>query len=201
MEGGSIVERKKYHHENLKLELIEKGIEIVNMVGISDFSIRKVSTACGVSHTAPYAHFENKEALLEKMQEYIVEKFSAYLESVIIDCDDETKIMKQLGIAYVRFFLHNPTYYSFLFTQSNLQIDLTMESEEDKNFKPFEVYKNVMIRFMEKINYPITKRKDMIISLWAYVHGIAALATMSNVRYNENWEEKISDFIDIFKIE
>ena len=195
------VEKKKYHHENLKLELIEKGINIVNTVGISNFSIRKVSAACGVSPMAPYAHFENKEDLLEKMQEYIVEKFSANLESAIENCNDETKIVKQLGIAYVHFFIHNPTYYSFLYTQSNLQIDLTMEGDTDKTFKPFEIYKNVMIQFMEKINYPLEKQKDMIISLWAYVHGIAALATMKNVCYNEKWEEKISDFIDIFKIE
>jgi hypothetical protein len=39
------------------------------------------------------------------------------------------------------------------------------------------------------------KMEDAIISLWATVHGLASIATMKNVHYDKNWEEKIEDII------
>ena len=50
------MEKKPYHHKNLKNDLIEKGIELVNKNGINQLSLRKVAQACGVSHAAPYSH-------------------------------------------------------------------------------------------------------------------------------------------------
>lgn len=56
--------KKQYHHKDLRNALIEKGIEIVNSEGLYSFSLRKVAAACGVSHAAPYSHFQSKEELL-----------------------------------------------------------------------------------------------------------------------------------------
>lgn len=40
----------------------------------------------------------------------------------------------------------------------------------------------------------------MIIALWAYVHGIAALSAMKNVYSDEIWKEKVADLIELFEI-
>ena len=50
----------KYHHENLRQELIDAGIRIINEVGEENLSLRGVASACNVSHSAPYAHFKDK---------------------------------------------------------------------------------------------------------------------------------------------
>ena len=60
-------QRQTYHHKDLRNALIETGIQIVNTEGVNAFSLRKVAAACGVSHAAPYSHFQNKEELLEEM--------------------------------------------------------------------------------------------------------------------------------------
>ena len=39
-----------YHHINLKNELIEKGIDLVNKYGVEQLSLRKVAQVCNVSH-------------------------------------------------------------------------------------------------------------------------------------------------------
>ena len=39
------MEKKPYHHKNLKNDLIEKGIELVNKNGINQLSLRKVAQA------------------------------------------------------------------------------------------------------------------------------------------------------------
>ena len=48
------MDKKSYHHNNLKNELIEKGIELVSNYGLSQLSLRKVAQSCNVSHAAPY---------------------------------------------------------------------------------------------------------------------------------------------------
>ena len=74
------MEKKPYHHKNLKNDLIEKGIELVNKNGINQLSLRKVAQACGVSHAAPYSHFSNKEELLQEMQLHITKSLQRYLK-------------------------------------------------------------------------------------------------------------------------
>ena len=46
--------KKSYHHGNLREELIEKGIELINEEGEEKLSLRKVAKMCGVSNAAPY---------------------------------------------------------------------------------------------------------------------------------------------------
>ena len=66
-------QRQSYHHKDLRKALIETGIELVSKEGVSAFSLRKVAAACGVSHAAPYSHFQNKEELLNAMQIFITD--------------------------------------------------------------------------------------------------------------------------------
>ena len=54
-------QRQTYHHKDLRNALIETGIQLVSTEGVNAFSLRKVAAACGVSHAAPYSHFQNKE--------------------------------------------------------------------------------------------------------------------------------------------
>ena len=63
--------KKSYHHGNLKEDLIEKGIEIINEMGEEKLSLRYVAKMCGVSNAAPYTYFKKKEDLLEAISNYI----------------------------------------------------------------------------------------------------------------------------------
>lgn len=189
---------KSYHHKNLRNELIEKGIRLVNEEGLKAFSLRKAAAACGVSHAAPYSHFQNKEELLEAMQNYITDEFSAILEDTISEYGNRSDALEKLGKAYVVFFLKNPHYFSFLYTQSNMKIDLSFRQDKGENDKPFKIFRDLALKRMNQADYPEEKQKDAVIALWSFVHGIASLATMKNVYYDENWENKIADFMSVF---
>lgn len=191
---------KSYHHRDLKNALIEKGIELVNREGVNSFSLRKVAADCGVSHAAPYSHFQSKEELFNAMQQHITDRFSELLEHTIKKYEHETDLLKHMGIAYVSFFIENPSYFSFLYLQSNMKIDLTLSIPDEENYKPYIIYKNMVLSLLEQVQYPYDKRNDVVITLWSFIHGITSLATMNNVYYDNSWEQKIVDFMEIFQI-
>lgn len=190
--------KTSYHHMDLRNSLIEKGIELVNEDGVAAFSLRKAAAACGVSHAAPYSHFQNKEELLDAMQQHITDRFSERLEQTRREYEGSVELLKHMGIAYVAFFAENPPYFSFLYSHSNMKIDLTLSIPDEENYKPYIIYKNAALPFLEQIGCPQEKRCDAVIALWAFVHGIASLAAMENILYDGNWKEKVADFMELF---
>ena len=188
-----------YHREGLKNLLIEKGIEIVNTDGVQSFSLRKAAAACKVSHAAPYSHFRNKEELLNAMQLHITERFSKTLETAVAENKKPAALLKKLGIAYVSFFIDNPAYFQFLYSSSDIKVDLTLSVPDEENYKPYILYKNSILSLLKQAKVPKKKQNDILITIWAFIHGLTALAAMKNVHYDKNWKEKITDFMDLLE--
>ena len=158
------MEKKPYHHKNLKNDLIEKGIELVNKNGINQLSLRKVAQACGVSHAAPYSHFSNKEELLQEMQLHITKKFTEVLENTVSQYRGIPIFLLEFGKAYISFFISHPQYFNFLFQQGNIQIDLNIGSGRESNYQPFAIYKEqVLITCRYKYDTKQKRRFDSCI--------------------------------------
>ncbi|HBF36377.1 MAG TPA: TetR family transcriptional regulator [Firmicutes bacterium] len=188
---------RSYHHGDLRNSLIENGIEFINQEGVKQLSLRKVAALCGVSQAAPYSHFKSKEALLEAMRDYVTAQFMDILEKAIQSCSNpnDPSVLIQIGKSYVLFFIHHPQYFTFLFSQSGAKINLSMKNDDSNNFSPFELFKTIAWRILGTGGLPEEKRKDAVISMWATVHGLASIATMKNVYYDEDWQSKIEDII------
>jgi AcrR family transcriptional regulator len=194
--GVESMEGKRYHHGNLKKCLIEAGIELLNTEGEKHFSLRRVAIMCNVSNAAPYSHFKNKEELLEEMKNYVTAQFTEELYNSINGEDFENpNTLIKMGKSYVMFFIKNPQYFEFLFSQSCVRVDLNMDNDGKSNFPPFELLKELHFKLMRQYGLTDEKIKDSIILAWATVHGLAAIATMKGVSYDENWENKIEDII------
>lgn len=58
---------KSYHHGNLRAELLDTAIDQLRETGAEDLSLRALARAIGVSQTAPYRHFSDKNELLAAM--------------------------------------------------------------------------------------------------------------------------------------
>ncbi|MGE5380626.1 MAG: TetR/AcrR family transcriptional regulator [Methylocystaceae bacterium] len=187
---------KPYHHGNLKEALIEAGIELINQEGLDKLSLRKVASICGVSQAAPYSHFQSKDDLLQAMRDYVLAQFMEALEKPIsLYGPDEERALIEMGKSYVMFFINNPQYFKFIFSEQCMQVYLSIEMDETDNFPPFKLMKDIAVPILAAKGIAKEKVEDAVISLWATVHGLASIATMKNVHYDKDWGEKVEDII------
>ena len=188
----------KYHHGDLRNALIEEGIKMINNSGEDSLSMRKLAEKCGVSMAAPYAHFKNKEEMINAIKKYVEDAFTEYLEDAVNKTEDdvEAKIVA-LGIAYVSFFIDNPEYFTFLFSRGYVHLNLDYKSSDENIFKPYKLLKDLCIRYFDEKKPDISdyERELDIIRIWSSVQGVTSIIFMKNVKWSHNWKEEIKNII------
>ena len=188
----------KYHHGDLRNALIEESIKMINSSGEESVSMRKLAQRCGVSMAAPYAHFKNKEEMINAIKEYVEEAFTKYLEAAIsqIENDIEKKIIV-LGNAYITFFIENPEYFTFLFSRGYIHANLDYKSSDENDFKPFKILKDLCTIYFEKKKPELSdhEKELEIIRIWASVQGVTSIMFMPNVKWSRDWKNEISKLL------
>ena len=189
--------KKSYHHGNLREELIEKGLEMINEVGEEKLSLRRIAKMCGVSNAAPYTYFKKKSDLLEAMSNYIWKILAIELSKTRKKYENSEDLLVKLGKIYVMFFCENHEYYYFIISRSNTKIDLLSEFSkmENSNQSAFNILKSEATKVLQKADVPNQAMQDKIIAMWALVQGLVTIMIMNDITYSEIWEEKIEEII------
>jgi AcrR family transcriptional regulator len=109
--------KKTYHHGDLKNALITAGVEILAKDGVSGLSLRKVASRAGVSHTAPYSHFADKQALIAAIStegfRQLYERVSAVVEEYKTT---PSRQLIEVAWAYVQFALDDRDRFKVMFS-------------------------------------------------------------------------------------
>lgn len=170
-----------YHHGNLREELIENGLKILDAEGYDGLSLRKVAKACGVSHTAPYRHFKDKEELITAIAATVLHQFNESLRAAIAKHPDNVRSqVNEMGCAYVQFFVENPAYLRLLFLSDvSRRIDGKLSSGDVVFEKPKNTFYDAINRYAIE-NHAIDptdmqERKALALGAWGLVHGITVL--------------------------
>ena len=181
----------KYHHGNLRNELIEAGLKIINEEGVEHLSLRKAATMCSVSHAAPKSHFENKEAFVEAIKQQVTMEFSKAMEDVVVNNSDSSKLIMEFGLAYIQYFVEHPDSFLFITNQNDLDIRISKDRVWDSSYAPFQIFQSHASRIFLDSGMPEEQLPATIISLWAFVNGLAGLSVMKGFHYEGNWMEMV----------
>jgi len=109
--------KTRYHHGNLRPALVEEARAILESEGVAAVTLRAVARAAGVSHAAPYRHFEKKEALLAAVAERGFAELGERLGAAAAreEASGPREALRAAGLAWVEFALERPALYRLLF--------------------------------------------------------------------------------------
>ena len=166
---------KTYHHGNLKEALISAGLEILSEQGIEGLSLRNVAKKIGVSHTASYNHFPDKQALLAAISTAGHEQ----LHQILLDTFEKTKhssshIISEIAWAYLQFALDNPAIFKLMFSGA-------LEEERDHpeyveiSQKSIALFEEIIAFCQSKGQLPEGRVENIAVKLWSLVHGFTYL--------------------------
>ena len=105
---------KAYHHGNLREDLVDAALAATDRDGAVP-SLRAVATLAGVSHNAPYRHFDNHADLLGHVAARCFAGLSEAIKAAT-EAHDEPIGRARAGLtAYIQYGLRHPARYQLRF--------------------------------------------------------------------------------------
>ena len=157
--------------------LLDATAKLVAREGAAAVTIREVARLAGVSHNAPYRHFESLSALLAAVA---TEGFAAFRErlSQAVERAKPQQRRRALGQAYLDFALENPRLYLLMFGP---ELDRTAHPElKDAADAAFAVLTGETARSAAK-----GAAYKEAIAAWAFVHGLAHLIIDKQIKRSD----------------
>tara|TARA_B100000965_G_scaffold154237_1_gene128289 strand:- start:182 stop:781 length:600 start_codon:yes stop_codon:yes gene_type:complete len=162
----------KYHHGNLRDEILRAAYNFVLVNGYAAMSLRGIADECNVSATAIYRHYKTKEHLLADVVAKGFIEFNTFVEGgedadIFEKCDN-----------YLEFAFDNKNIYDLLFSQS------VVEFLKFPNI--LEVADNAFQTLLESVKDHDKSLNDLSASnkavhIWSFLHGITSISKKMDV--------------------
>jgi AcrR family transcriptional regulator len=174
---------KKYHHGDLENALIKAGVEILAQEGLGGLSLRKVAKRAGVSHSAPYAHFKDRQSLIAAISTEGFKQLYAELDAAIEPyADDPKQQLMEGAYAYVQFAMHYTDTFKIMFS-GVLEKEKEYPSFVEASRKTFERVVEVVRACQNAGILRSAPAEVMAVSVWGQVHGVISLALEGQISH------------------
>jgi AcrR family transcriptional regulator len=170
--------KQSYHHGDLKLTLINAAIKMLQTSGLGGLSMRKLADETGVSRSAPYHHFCDKQALLCAIAEDGFQQQDRLLEDLINSADgqNQQQVFEKFVIAYVHFAAQNPQQYDLMYGSDIWRSGKPTEALEQAARTSFKRWVNEISRLQSQgiLQQNVTPLRLSQVA-WATLHGLCRL--------------------------
>lgn len=184
-----------YHHGDLKNALIQAGVDILAKEGIGALSLRSVARKAGVSHSAPYAHFADKQALIAAISTEGFRRLYAQLESATqtLKANPQKQIVA-CAHAYLQFASQESDIFNIMFSGI---------LEQEKEYPEFvEISQATFALLVEIVNacqqahiFPPSQPDLLAVAIWGQVHGIVSLALEKQISHTVLDQNQVDDIL------
>ncbi len=175
---------KPYHHGSLRSALIEASIALAREGGPDRVILREAARAAGVSHSAAYRHFADREALLVEVASFARHELAAEMRRRVNRTKDPRRRLRAVGTAYIHFALAEPGLFRTAFTSHpatsggapNDRVTGDDDTDDTSDVaEPFEVLGQVLDEAQAAGLLDPRRRPGAEIAVWSAVHGLAGL--------------------------
>ena len=169
-----------YHHGDLAEALVAEALDRVRAEGAEKVSLRGVAQAVGVSASAAYHHFPDKDALLHEVGHRGAELLDERVDRAVgaVDGDDDRALvrrMRAIGQAYVDFAVDEPALFRHTFGPLCAH-DAKDATAEVSGGDPDHVYTQ-LCRTLDEMDAAglLRRREGVDLLAWTVVHGLSGL--------------------------
>jgi AcrR family transcriptional regulator len=189
-----------YHHGDLRSSLLSAAGEMIAEDGIDELSLRKLASRVGVSRTAPYHHFEDKNELLCAIAEH---GFRQRHRLARQSFDDQTLSMhdkfKAYIYDYVKFAGDNPELYELMFGRT---IWKQQKSTKELRATAYPCFQHQVEMTGEWQKTGLLNQDENTLRLsqviWGTIHGIAKLYIDGIYTHTSQVEEICESAVNMF---
>jgi AcrR family transcriptional regulator len=171
--------KNAYHHGDLKTVLLDETARILREEGEEALSLRRLAANIGVSRTAPYHHFKDKQSLLCAVAEEGFERFNRAMDSALVKGKkyDGPSAMLEYVKSYVNFAVKNREYYDLMYggnlwRSASLTESLVVSARRTlrKDVEKVQAWQDrgVVARKLDALRYSQVA--------WGTLHGISRLS-------------------------
>ena len=164
-------------------QILSEARELFLRHGLNGFSMRTVADRVGVSATALYRHFDDKDALLASM---LAEAFGTFGSYVGRSLSGRTPLerFRQCGIAYIDFAIERPRDYELMFLTNCRELGFKkIKSEVDERSQPtFEIIVDRARDCMTTGVFAEGDPREAALYSWATLHGLASLWLLGQLK-------------------
>lgn len=156
--------------------ILQESRELLRDKGIPGFSMRALAERVGVTPTALYRHFADKDALLATLLDEGFSTFSTYLMRALAG-KTPLERLRRAGLAYFDFALEHPRDYALMFMTPCAELGLRSVSEKAKA-RMDGTFVFLVDRIKECIDAGVClvhEPRALALHVWATVHGLASI--------------------------
>lgn len=174
-----------YHHGDLRAAVIAAGLKRLEEGDGAELGLRSLARDVGVSATALYRHFPDKEALLDALADEGLRRLGALQAQAWLKAGGGRNGFKATGTTYVRFAHDEPALFRLSFTRQ-MPERYTKESGDGG-----EVAYNLLRAGVGEALPGVENPDTAALHAWALVHGLAMLILDRRVDWDEAMVEEV----------
>lgn len=197
---GSRQEKNSYHHGNLHASLLSVATEMLNQQGINSLSLRKIAENVGVSRTAAYHHFKDKNDLLCAIAAQGFIQWQSDSQQIFNNKERSyEQKYRDFVYAYISFATKNPNLYDLMFGRAIWKEQCANKQLKDVAYPSFEQQVQITKLWQQQgllSNDENSLRLAQVV--WGTLHGIAKLIIDGIYTDTSNIDEMCDCAVNVF---
>ncbi|MGY4623391.1 TetR/AcrR family transcriptional regulator [Bradyrhizobium sp. USDA 4486] len=189
MKRSSAKPAEAYHHGDLRQTLLDLALSQIELSGPEAVSLAALARELGVSQSAPYRHFQDRDRLLAAVAADGFRMFAATLRKSTEGLSGR-RAVSAMAKAYVAFGTARPGLYNLMFASG-----IVANASENDDVK---IHARESFAMLVGALAPSRTRKLRALRIWAGLHGAVTLnreKLLNSHVFDVSFNELIEDII------
>lgn len=177
-----------YHHGDLRAAALQMGMEKLANQEQPDLGLRALARDLGVSATALYRHFPNKDALLDALALEGLNRLGQHQAQAAEQAGGGHDGFAEVGVTYVIWAVENPALLRLIYNRIGL-VDLTTDDPTAMGEAFHQLRAGIAAMMPDEMAKE--ERAAAALHAWSLVHGLAMLILDGQVEYDPGMVRKV----------